>query len=260
MVYYNENNPYAAQWLRNLIAHGLIAPGDVDDRSIVEVRADDLRGYRQVHLFGGIGGWSYALRLAGWADDRECWTGSCPCAPWSTAGKHGGHDDERHLWPVFFRLVAQRRPPIVFGEQVARKAGREWLCGVRSDLASVGYAIGTADLAAAGVGARHIRQRIFFVAVDDAHGDQLSRHDVGQIKTRATHQGAGNRRQAHRQRIPEDSGDPSLRARIFVDPDPRTVPHTDGISRGAGRVCAYGNSIVPEIAAEFVRAFCEAAE
>ena len=31
-AYYNEHEPYAAQWLRNLIAAGQIAPGDVDAR------------------------------------------------------------------------------------------------------------------------------------------------------------------------------------------------------------------------------------
>ena len=85
-AYYNENNRFAAQWLRNLIAAGDIAPGDVDERSITEVRPDDLRGYTQCHFFAGIGGWSAALRLAGWPDDRPVWTGSCPCQPFSAAG------------------------------------------------------------------------------------------------------------------------------------------------------------------------------
>lgn len=67
-AYYNENDPQAAQWLRELIKAGVIAPGDVDDRSILEVQPADLRGYAQCHFFAGIGGWSYALRLAGWPD------------------------------------------------------------------------------------------------------------------------------------------------------------------------------------------------
>ena len=46
-AYYNEIDPNAAQWLRNLIAGGHIAPGDVDERSIVDVSPDDLRGYTQ---------------------------------------------------------------------------------------------------------------------------------------------------------------------------------------------------------------------
>src|SRR6185369_15459542 len=141
-AYYNEIDPYAAQWLRNLIAANLIAPGDVDERSIVDVRPAELAGYTQCHFFAGIGGWSYALRLAGWADDRPVWTGSCPCQPLSSAGKRKGHADERHLWPAFHRLIAECRPATVFGEQVASKDGREWFSAVRADLEGSGYACG----------------------------------------------------------------------------------------------------------------------
>ena len=103
--------------------------------------------------------WPYALRLAGWPDDRNVWTGSCPCQPLSSAGQRKGHADERHLWPAFYSLIAECRPAIVFGEQVASKDGREWLAGVRADLEALGYACGAADLCAAGAGAPHIRQR-----------------------------------------------------------------------------------------------------
>ena len=125
-VYYNEIDPFAAAWLRALIRRGLIAPGDVDERSIADVRADDLVRYDQCHFFAGIGGWSLALRLAGWPDDRPVWTGSCPCQPFSVAGKGAGTDDARHLWPVFAELIRERRPAACFGEQVASAAGRSW--------------------------------------------------------------------------------------------------------------------------------------
>jgi DNA (cytosine-5)-methyltransferase 1 len=151
-AYYNEIDPYAASWLRNLIAERLIADGDVDERSIVDVSATDLRGYAQCHFFAGIGGWSLALRLAGWPDDRPIWTGSCPCQPFSCAGKGLGTDDERHLWPEFYRLIRECRPATVFGEQVASKPGRGWLSGVFADLENVGYAVAGADLCAAGTG------------------------------------------------------------------------------------------------------------
>jgi DNA (cytosine-5)-methyltransferase 1 len=170
MNYYNDNDKFSVKWLEALIADGLIPNGVVDDRSINEIRPSELDGFTQCHFFAGIGGWPYALRLAGWPDDRPVWTGSCPCQPFSVAGKGEGLDDERHLWPAFRWLIAQCRPSTVFGEQVASKDGRSWLTGVRTDLEAMGYAVGAADLCAAGIGAPHIRQRLFWVADSKRNG------------------------------------------------------------------------------------------
>ncbi len=161
-AYYNENDPYAAAWLRNLISAGLIAPGDVDDRSIIDVRPDDLIGYTQCHFFAGLGGWSFALRIAGWPDDRPVWTGSCPCQPFSVAGSKKGFGDPRHLWPEFKRLIEKRLPAVVFGEQVANATG--WLGSVRSDLDQMGYAVGAIPVEAASASSDHYRDRFWFVA------------------------------------------------------------------------------------------------
>ncbi len=167
-AYYNEIDSYAASWLRNLISSGVIAPGDVDERDIRDVRPSDLIGYTQCHFFAGIGVWSYALRLAGWPDDRPVWTGSCPCQPFSAAGKGGGFDDERHLWPDWFWHIGERRPDAVFGEQVASKDGYSWLDLVQADLEGLGYAWGPHVSPSAGFGAPHERHRIRFAAVADA--------------------------------------------------------------------------------------------
>jgi DNA (cytosine-5)-methyltransferase 1 len=163
-VYYNDNNRFCAAWLRNLIAAGLIADGEVDERSIEDVKPNDLSGYTQCHFFAGIGVWSAALRAEGLPDDKPIWTGSCPCQPFSAAGKGGGFADERHLWPAFHHLIRECRPPIIFGEQVASKDGLRWLDLVHTDMEAEGYALGAADLCAAGAGAAHIRQRLYWVA------------------------------------------------------------------------------------------------
>src|SRR5215831_7704769 len=123
LVFYNDNDAFCAQWLRNLGDAGLLPVGFVDERSIADIEPSDLAGYDECHFFAGIGGWPYALRLAGWRG--EVWTASCPCQPLSSAGRGLGHADSRHLWPAFYALIAQCRPPTIFGEQVASKDGRE---------------------------------------------------------------------------------------------------------------------------------------
>jgi DNA (cytosine-5)-methyltransferase 1 len=200
-AYYNESDSFAARWLRELIADGLIADGEVDERSIVDVRASELRGYSQHHFFAGIGGWSCALRLADWPDDRPVWTGSVPCQPLSSAGQRKGHADERHLWPAFHRLIAECRPPTIFGEQVASKLGREWFSGVRADLEGLGYACGAADLCAASVGAPHIRQRLWWVA--DAGRQWLRR----ERQSLAGETPGGQGQEEKRQRLRDDARD-----------------------------------------------------
>ncbi len=171
-AYYNEIDPYAADWLRNLIAAGHIAPGDVDERSIEDVHPDDLRSYTQCHFFAGIGVWSYALRRAGWPDDRPVWTGSCPCQPFSSAGKGTAFDDERHLWPAWHWLIQECRPPVVFGEQVASKDAEPWLDLVSTDLEALAFAVAACAFPSASLGAPHQRDRTYFMAHAAGPGSQ----------------------------------------------------------------------------------------
>lgn len=205
MVYYNENDPYAARWLRNLIDAGHLPGGKVCDYDIRYISPKEVEGYEQCHFFAGVGGWPYALELAGWRG--PVWTGSCPCQPFSCAGKGRGTDDPRHLWPVWLPLIAECRPPVIFGEQVASPAGRRWLARVYADLEALGYAVAGADLCAPStvqtheayiqelwrdektgeegwdtpvavrLTAPHIRQRLFWVADRAEHGCDQERAD-----------------------------------------------------------------------------------
>jgi DNA (cytosine-5)-methyltransferase 1 len=281
-AYYNEIDPYAAQWLRNLITAGHIAPGDVDERSIIDVRPDDLRGYTQCHWFAGIGAWSFALRRAGWHDDRPVWTGSCPCQPFSTAGKRKGTADERHLWPAWFHLIEQCRPAVVFGEQVASKDGYDWLDIVQADLEAADYAIGPVGLPAAGFGAPHGRHRIYLVAaddrarlegrggvagwVDDTNGERRDREHA-LLRAEAAGWNAGGVSQASRA---GESGTARPVNGFWRDADwllcrdckwrpveSGAFPLADGTSARVGRLRAYGNAIVAPVAEAFVKAFIE---
>ena len=233
-AYYNENNPLAAQWLRALMHHGLIADGHVDERSIEDVTPSDLSGYDQHHFFAGIGGWSYALRLAGWPDDRPVWTGSCPCQPFSAAGKGKGFGDERHLWPAFEWLIRQHGPATVFGEQVARKAGREWLAVVRSDLEASGYAFGASDLCAAGVGAWHERPRHYWVA----HSLR-----VQQRRQEPCRRTIGRMGRLVKPLAWDRDWQEALREFRSLD---------DGLSYGVGVTDGFRNAIVPPLAKAFI--------
>jgi DNA (cytosine-5)-methyltransferase 1 len=172
--YYNEWEPFAGEWLKELIKDGLIPDGTVDNRSIADVEPSDLKGFTQCHFFAGIGGWSRALELAGWEPGRAVWTGSPPCQSFSSTGNQKGKDDLRHLWPVFFNLIRECRPPTIFGEQVASAIKFGWLDDLQADLEAEGYAAAAVVLPSGGIGAPHKRERLFFVA--DSLGQGLQGH------------------------------------------------------------------------------------
>lgn len=172
-AFYSEHDPYAAQYLRNLIMRGLIAPGIVDERDLQDIEPYELMGFTQVHLCAGIGIWSGALRAAGWPDSEPIWTGSFPCQPFSQAGQRKGIQDERHLWPVGLNLIAQCRPSRFAGEQVASKDGREWLDTVSANLEALDFAFGASDLCAAGFQQAHLRQRNYFAGLADDDDTRL---------------------------------------------------------------------------------------
>ncbi|HHO58538.1 MAG TPA: DNA cytosine methyltransferase [Oceanithermus profundus] len=177
---YTDIDRRACAVLRDLVDRGELPGGLVVES---DIRSWHAPRAATVHWFAGVGGWPLALRLAGWPADRPVWTGSCPCQPFSQAGKRRGADDPRHLWPVWCERIAECRPPVLFGEQVASPDGRAWFAAVRADLEDLGYAVGCADLPAACAGAPHGRQRLFFVA---------HRHDAGQRPDRRV--GAGEAR------------------------------------------------------------------
>lgn len=305
-AYYNDNDPFVARWLRNLIDAGLIARGDVDESDIRDVKPGELAAYTQCHFFAGIGGWSHALRLAGWPDDRPVWTGSCPCQPFSEAGERAGFADERHLWPAWHYLISQCRPDSVFGEQVASKDGLAWLDLVQADLEGLGYACGAVVTPAAGVGAPHIRSRLWFVADADATRSQGRRVLSERTDQRATGTGGmdglmadadggragteGLQRDGQHGLLAQDGSASALehatreqvglpgcarqsRETYWTDRDwllctdakarpvePGAFPLAHGIPGRVGRLRAYGNAIVPQVAQEVIEAYMREAE
>jgi DNA (cytosine-5)-methyltransferase 1 len=287
---YNDFDRHACAWLRELIKAGHLPEGTVDERSIKDVRGDDIRDARQWHTFAGIGGWPYALRLAGWPESIRTWTGSCPCQPYSAAGKGKGDADERNLWPDFYRLIRECRPNVVFGEQVENAVGHGWLDGVFADLEREGYACGAAVLGAHSVGAPHIRQRLYWVA--NAQGKRKSavfggsRQGVLQpngdcstgrmVNTVQPGPEGFTRNGDHRDQsgrfVPSAIGSiASAGSTGFWDQfdiahceagktrriEPGTSPLAHGVSGRVGLLRGYGNAIVPQAGAAFITAFMQ---
>lgn len=280
MNYYNEFHPPAAAILRGLIADKLIPEGHVDDRSIEDVQSNDLKGYTQCHFFAGIGGWPYALQLAGWPADRPVWTGSCPCQPFSTAGRQKGKADERHLWPIWNGLIRECRPPVVFGEQVASAVAHGWLDDVYQGLEAEGYAIGAAVLPACSVGAPHKRDRLWFVAHAESvidkrairersatpwrsegnNGDKFTGASDGHIVADTNEQGLQGRgllpECTNKRTTWSDSmewitcGDGKQR---LTEPSIRLL--ANGFPERVACLHGFGNAIVPQVAAEFIKAY-----
>lgn len=315
-TYYNEFDPFAAEWLRKLMKAGLIPQGEVDERDIRKVQPADLVGFTRCHFFAGIGGWELALQLAGWPEDRQVWTGSCPCQPFSCAGENKGHADDRHLWPAWFGLIRELFPIPIFAEQTENAIAHGWLDGVCADLEGEGYAVGACVLGAHSVGSPHIRQRLYWVA-------NSQRSNAGLRKPRIEGQKGGrgvgfaddgkacrmadlhsNGRTEAKECSIETGGDGTVRTAFGLDNpiEPRLeglagnghgsgravaigsaspagfwsnfhlVQCRDGKVRRApsgihllasripnrmGRLRGFGNSIVPQVAAEFIKAFLE---
>lgn len=269
VAYYNENDAFSAEWLKQLVSAGEIPKGYVDTRSIKDVTPSDLHGFDQCHFFAGIGVWAYALKRAGWSDSTKVWTGSCPCQPFSVAGKCNGVTDERHLWPQFFKLIDACKPECVFGEQVSSRGGLAWFDIVSTDLESAGYTCGALDICAASVGAPHIRQRLYWVAsrwdfswMGNSSGEGLERwceyepcEERREITVRSSIDASIGLDSAYHDRFWADTDFVFCRDGKWRPIEPGSYPLANGAAARMGRLRGYGNALVTQQAEAFIRAY-----
>ena len=246
---------------------------------------------RHGSLFSGIGGFDLAAEWMGWTNVFNCESeefprqvlkhhfphatqhqdirefdatayagqidiisGGFPCQPYSTAGKRKGKDDERHLWPEMLRVIQECAPTYVVGENVRGLVS--WNGGmvfeeVCADLEAQGYAVQPFVLPAAGVGAPHRRDRVWFVAYSQhlrlEHGAQSK--SIAESGTKTRQRTAGHA-------APKSwSGFPSF---TFVCGRNDGLPkELDGFTFSRWRresIKAYGNAIVPQVALQIFQA------
>lgn len=102
-----------------------------------------------------------------WHGRIDVLTGGFPCQPFSTAGKRKGTEDDRYLWPQMLRAIREVAPRYVVGENVPGLLSQQdgmVFRGVCADLEAEGYQVAVLNIPAAGIGAPHQRERLWFVA------------------------------------------------------------------------------------------------
>lgn len=315
---YNEIDRNACAWLRQLIAMNKITSGNIAETSIHNMPGpwsawlEEPQCFAWVHWFAGIGGWDLALQMAGWPKHKQIWTASCPCQPYSIAGKQKGNSDERDLWPDFFRVVKHFRPTTVVGEQVSSAIRAGWMDRLQKDMEAEGYTVGHIVLGAHSVNAPHQRQRLYWFATtknlvpnadanehrcpeqfnesrewDSSEPGHCPVIDWSDIRNSRLDDFSGERRE-RRRRIHRVSKNARINKagnwqewERFVSKsdgksrpiEPGVAPVVDGLPRGVVpssyrgleidannsaeartmRIRGYGNAIVPQVAATFVR-------
>ena len=242
-VYYNEFDKKKCAALKALMEDGHISKGDIDDRPIQEVQGHELQGYTRCHFFAGFGGWDIALQLAGWEPGRPVCTVSCPCQPYSSSGSSERQQDERHLWPYFARLARESRFPEIIGEQVDEAIAAGWLDDAFLDLEAENYACAAAVFPAFSVEAKAERQRLYF----SAYAIGLRLPEPRRYIHAVSEETAGFGEAAPFIAAVQGNALPFLCER-----HPRIRPGVCHIVNHG-----IGDSIVPEQAAEFIKAYRE---
>jgi len=203
-------------------------------RRIIQLRWPGVPVHDDIKTFTARPG-EYDLVTAGW-----------PCQPWSKAGKQLGAEDDRDLWPEVRRLIKAARPQWFLGENVrAIVEAPMGLDRCLSDLEDIGYDTRAFIVPALGVDARHIRDRLFVTAcrMADARAPGLPLPQQGKLPVA--------QRDEERRTAPQPHWWPA---------EPNVCRVAYGLPRRVDRLRSLGNSVVPQVVAQFGRAIIGAGE
>jgi DNA (cytosine-5)-methyltransferase 1 len=156
-----------------------------------------------------------------------------PCQGESNAGKRGGADDDRWLWPETARILEEIAPDWFIGENVDGHVTMG-LDTVLDDLGRIGYTAQPFLIPAMAVDADHERYRVFIVAHSDKKSGLQTHQKISAIRkewdTRKNASGSSWR--------PVPRSDWS----VSRPPVSRTI---DGIPDRVDRCYALGNAVNP---------------
>lgn len=216
-----------------------------------------------------------------WKCGVDLLTGGFPCQPFSQAGKRRGTEDDRHLWPEMLRVIREFHPRWIIGENVGGFVtwnGGMVLEQVHADLEGAGYEVQAFIIPACAVGAPHRRDRVWIVA--NASGRRLG--ESGKRESKQSRRAEAIRTDCVASDTGQQHGEPRRDEGVGTDTtvgasritDTERCGETgwnqnwlevattlcrvdDGIPRRLDRtprLKGLGNAIVPQVAAEIMRA------
>lgn len=173
-------------------------------------------------------------------------SGGFPCQPFSVAGKQKGKGDDRYLWPEMLRVVGELKPRWVIGENVPGilSIAADDVC---KDLEREGYEVGIFDYEAAAIGAKHRRERIFFVA--NATRNRWDKIRLGEStlasKNICNSTSKGFQKGFNKQMEQSESFKESKRSNWWST-EPELGRVANGIPKRVDRLKCLGNAVVPQ--------------
>jgi DNA (cytosine-5)-methyltransferase 1 len=172
--------------------------------------------------------------------------GGFPCQPFSSSGSRRSTEDDRYLWPEFYRIVCEIRPRWVMAENVTRLLsiddGRVFGEIIRQ-LAQVGYIVEWDCLPAIAFGSLHQRDRLFIIA----HTEHSGFSGSGPCQQKRKRQEMERRKQSG------GNGRIGVMAQAITplstwETQPGIQRVANGVPGTLDRLKAIGNAVVPQIA------------
>lgn len=208
-------------------------------------------------------------------------TAGVPCQPSSRAGKRRGADDDRWLWPQALRVLEEANPTWCIFENPPG-IDDVGLGGILVEMERLGYEVQPFDIPACAINSPQLRHRYYIVGhAKGEPGTVLQREGRGGVRDSGRPVGQGNLAnaqcadgQSRQEREPSRS--PGAQQELVGLPaDPWSnyvwVPCADGKVRRApddsfmlvdglhrSLLQALGNSIVPQVAAQIIKAMIQA--